>query len=304
MVARKTDMWMPLYVGDYLGDTMALQMDEHGFYFLLILYYWRKGPPPDNPNVLRAITKCPVRDYMRVSEAVKPFFTVTGGVWVHKRIEEELLKAQTNKDVAVAKGRAGAEARWGNAPANAPAIAPAIAQAMPTQCLADSSSPSPSPKEEKRGAAQAPDPPFEVGIWNAQKQLPKCLSWTGDRLRKLKVRRADPFFAAHFAEAVLKIAASDFCKGANDRGWKATFDWMLRPDTVVKVIEGKYDNRTAVGQPNPRNVGIARCATQISWGEASKRIQERQRQKREEESKQRTGVAGAVAEVGDAPPAA
>lgn len=44
-------------------------------------------------------------------------------------------------------------------------------------------------------------------------------------------------------EVVLKIAASDFCCGKNDRGWVASFDFLLKPDTALKVLEGKYDNR-------------------------------------------------------------
>lgn len=38
---------------------------------------------------------------------------------------------------------------------------------------------------------------------------------------------------------------SDFCKGINDRGWQATYDWIISNDTnAVKVLEGKY-NRIA-----------------------------------------------------------
>lgn len=44
-------------------------------------------------------------------------------------------------------------------------------------------------------------------------------------------------------KAFQKILKSDFCRGKNENGWKATFDWILRPDTLVKILEGKYDNR-------------------------------------------------------------
>lgn len=40
-----------------------------------------------------------------------------------------------------------------------------------------------------------------------------------------------------------RISTSDFCRGKNERGWVATFDWLLQPDTAIKVLEGKYDNR-------------------------------------------------------------
>lgn len=48
---------MPLYVGDYLGDTQRLTTEQHGAYLLLILDYWRNGPAPDDDLVLQQITK-------------------------------------------------------------------------------------------------------------------------------------------------------------------------------------------------------------------------------------------------------
>jgi hypothetical protein len=44
-------------------------------------------------------------------------------------------------------------------------------------------------------------------------------------------------------QAFVKIEASSFCKGDNEKKWKASFDWIISNDTnLIKVLEGKYDN--------------------------------------------------------------
>lgn len=47
-----------------------------------------------------------------------------------------------------------------------------------------------------------------------------------------------------FMKIFQKLESSDFCKGMNDKNWKADFDWIIdSPSHWQKVIEGRYDNR-------------------------------------------------------------
>lgn len=94
--------------------------------------------------------------------------------------------------------------------------------------------------------------PEEVAAWNSKANLRKVQAMSTGRTKALKARRSDPYFAANWRTAIDRVAASSFCNGENDRGWKADFDFFIRPDTVVKVMEGKYDNRV---QPKKSGFG-------------------------------------------------
>lgn len=98
-------------------------------------------------------------------------------------------------------------------------------------------------KGEKEGSRMATPPPLEVVAWNRCIKLPRTLAWAGQRMAKLKARRKDEFFVANYEAAIGKLCESSFATGNNDRGWRATFDWFLQPDSVARIMEGKYDNK-------------------------------------------------------------
>lgn len=152
----KPDAWMPLYPGDYLADTRRLTLEQHGAYLLLILDYWRNGPPPDDEATLARIVGCTVAVWKRICGGIRPMFYVDGGVLRHKRIDAELMSATERKDKARAKAELAAAKRWGNATSNAPSIA----QAMPGQCPSPSPSSVPSELKTKPLRRKAADTPI------------------------------------------------------------------------------------------------------------------------------------------------
>jgi hypothetical protein len=97
-------------------------------------------------------------------------------------------------------------------------------------------------KIESTRASQAPPshPFFE--IWNQNRgQLAEAKALGKGRLSKCRLRARD-VGEERFLDAVRKAAATPFCLGLNDRGWKADFDWLIANDTnATKVIEGRYD---------------------------------------------------------------
>lgn len=98
--------------------------------------------------------------------------------------------------------------------------------------------------------------------WNSQAALPQCLVISDKRRRLLEVRLREPFFLSNWKAAIIKLSKTRFCLGDNDRGWTASFDWILQPDTVARIMEGKYDgtnkNNGASGSKGfDRNKGTA-----------------------------------------------
>lgn len=47
-----------------------------------------------------------------------------------------------------------------------------------------------------------------------------------------------------------KAEASPFLKGCNESGWKANFDWIIKPDHLTKIVEGFYDGRAKNSKEN------------------------------------------------------
>ena len=99
--------WMPLYVGDYLGDTGHLTTAQHGAYLLLMMHYWRKGELPDDDRQLSKITKLPLKTWSDYRPVLQQFFH---SGWKHKRIDAELervLRVSEKRSSAGQKGGVG-----------------------------------------------------------------------------------------------------------------------------------------------------------------------------------------------------
>lgn len=95
----------------------------------------------------------------------------------------------------------------------------------------------------------APSDPVQysevVTLYNSNCQgLPKVKALTELRRRAIRARwNANKDGALeHFGELFRKAGKSDFLNGINDRAWIADFDWLMKEQNAVKVLEGKYDN--------------------------------------------------------------
>ena len=137
----KTDAYMPLWIGDYLGDTMELSQSDHGAYLLLLMHYWRRGPIPNDRKIIYGITRCSnERHYKNATNILNKYFKLVTtqladpltAQWRHSRADQELLKASENRDKYRKRAEKAAKARWED-------DACSIKQALLEEC------PSPSP---------------------------------------------------------------------------------------------------------------------------------------------------------------
>lgn len=88
---------------------------------------------------------------------------------------------------------------------------------------------------------------FFLNLWNQERGhlLPQAKQMNATRRKQASQRWKENPDMAYWLEVMRKIRDSDFCTGRveNGTGWVATFDWLLKPDSALKVMEGKYDNR-------------------------------------------------------------
>lgn len=136
----KTDIWMPLYIGDYLADTSRLTTEQHGAYLLLLMDYWRSGRLPDDDKVLAQIAKLNNDAWSNARAMLEHFFSIEDGFWIHKRVEQEMQNSQENKQKNHKRAVTAANARWKNATSNATSNAKEMLEECP--------SPSPSPSKK------------------------------------------------------------------------------------------------------------------------------------------------------------
>jgi hypothetical protein len=89
-----------------------------------------------------------------------------------------------------------------------------------------------------------------VEAWNLMAslaKLPKVVGLSDDRKQQLAARLEEHGLEG-VLQAVTAIGDSAFCRGKNDRGWVASFDFLIQAKSCLKAIEGCYDNRTPIGR--------------------------------------------------------
>jgi uncharacterized protein YdaU (DUF1376 family) len=230
-MAKKVDIWMPLYVADYLSATSRLTTEQHGAYLLLLMDYWKNGAPPDNDSVLAQITRLSPDAWANARTMLQPFFEVMNGAWVQARVEAEMQKANNNKKINKERGLKGAEARWANK--NAPSNALSIVQEYSEVCSANSTSPSPSPSHINNTPLPPKGELFDL-FWKAYpKKVGKDAAY-----KAFAKRKPD--------EQLVKTMIASVRKQADTEQWKKDGGQFI-PHASTWLNEGRWQDETEIG---------------------------------------------------------
>ncbi|MDI6816870.1 MAG: HNH endonuclease signature motif containing protein [Actinomycetota bacterium] len=86
---------------------------------------------------------------------------------------------------------------------------------------------------------------FNLIIESFNRECPSlpCVMRLTERRKKILRARLKEYPPERLTEAFKKVTASSFLAGENDRGWRADFDWILNENNLVKILEGKYDDK-------------------------------------------------------------
>lgn len=105
--------------------------------------------------------------------------------------------------------------------------------------------------EHKDSLSVQPDESEFLESWNAAPGVVRNRGSTlSDKRRKsLKVRIRDPSWDWKAALAKFPL----LCFEDDPDGWRPDMDWFLKPDSVQKVLEGKYDWRKSSGNSKPKS---------------------------------------------------
>lgn len=237
--------FMPLWVADFIRDTLDLDAKEVGAYMLILMTMWgRNGYLPNDTVKLQRVARCG-RDWPRVWGSLAHYFTVDGDRITQGRLLIELQKVAAKREVNAQHGARGGHAK-------------ALKTRERGVANATVSLQQPEPEPDKNTEAKAsvvrlaPDHSREcVDHFNAiaaRVGWPQVQRITPSRKAALHHRIADCGGVDEWCEAIARAGRSPLLTGQTGRGWRADFDWLCKAANFTKLMEGNYD-------PTPRNNG-------------------------------------------------
>lgn len=235
-------------IKDWSRDTAHLSVEEEGVYRrLLDQYYESEMPIPEQTQpVIRRLRL--LGHEASVDLILGEFFTLGSDGYRHSRCDLEIEKYHSKAQANRVNGKSGGRPRkpTGNPDGSQEEPNRNLNQEPPTINQEQQEIKTPSPQQAENGHqfrfADIQD------TYNAicSPSLPACRVLTDKRKRQVK-RMVDIEFNGKrpFREHGLEMWKSYFSDcltnkhwtGENDRGWRADFDFVTKPDNAIKLLE-------------------------------------------------------------------
>lgn len=247
--------WYKRYGGDFVLGTMSLTLEEKGAYSLCLdLIYDRGAPIPDDERWLAGVCGVSVRRWRVIRDRLIEIgkLSANGGKLSNERAEKELENSAKTSREHVENGASGGRKRAENAASSKENSNLGQAGLKPRARVL----PEPEPESVSEANASSTDrpPPAADPLADALRAynvvaeevgLPLARGLTAERKKHLRQRLAEHGTAGWLA--AMDGLRAPFCRGENDRGWKANLDFALQAKSCAKLAENAY----ASGQTGP-----------------------------------------------------
>lgn len=257
---------IPLFADAYLADTMHLSTEEHGAYLLLLMAAWRQDDCclPNDDRKLARIAGLSVRKWNAIKPTILEFWTVENGSIFQPRLRKERTYVQRRGKI----NSENASKRW-DAQTTENRQGDECERISDRICETDAPPPPPHKKEETDVSSDVRESAETVvAAWNTMAEpldLAKCNAITAKRMPSFTARAKDTGIPA-ILQAIERIPGSPFLRGEKGDWGGATIDFLLRPDSVTKILEGKYDDRAKSQQPRSGDGSVDYLLNRIQAG--------------------------------------
>jgi uncharacterized protein YdaU (DUF1376 family) len=278
--------FMPLWVSDFIGDTLELDASDVGAYMLLLMAQWNRGGAslPNDPKKLQRVARCG-RRWNKVWGNIEHYFDCDENGFYNKRLRLEAQNVAAKREANSQNGARGAAAKslkyndqgLANAKGSLkrkasipePEPEPDIKKGIDTN-VSIVISPVPVPANDVSEAVNDYNDAASKANW------PQVQKLSPQRSKQIKARIKEAGGIDGWRVALQKAAASDFLTGRTNSPWTGfSFDWLVKPANFTKLMEGNYDNRSNANSP-PNNTSANGSKPSFASVIAERRNQRRQ----------------------------
>jgi hypothetical protein len=255
--------YVAFYPSDWLAGTARMTRLHRSIYFDICVYIWdHNAPCPASEQRLM------LGDLSNWQELVQDLIdsgklvTAEDGSLSNPRAKAEAEKSFALWERKSAGGKAAVEKINSRKTPDGSADRSAVRSAGKSPAIEPEPEPEPEPEIIPDGITSSSPPSSTVvsimeakdGVdavfdgWNNMARftggiLPVAVKLTEKRREQIKARLRE-FDSQTIIAAINSIRSSPFLMGDNDKGWRADFDFVLQPSSLLKLIEGKYHGTT------------------------------------------------------------